>query len=220
MTPALALFVKAPRAGEVKTRLVPTLGAEQACALHRAFAEDAMALTSDLGAARVLATNDPGDPFIVDLARRAAVPIRAQHPGDLGERMADAIAALAPGHRGVVILGVDCPTVPPSYLREALSRAAAGIVLGPATDGGYYLIGASRAVPYLFHGLRWGGPTVLRDTLERAADASDTLHLLPFWYDVDTPDALALLRAHLRLMPAHVAPATRAALGRLAGGLD
>lgn len=213
--PALVVFVKAARQGEVKTRLCPPLTGEQACALHRAFAEDVMSLTAALPAHRILATNDIGDPFVVDLARRAGVPTRLQHPGDLGERMADVFEALAPAHRGVVILGGDCPTLPVAHVREALEQAATRLVLGPATDGGYVLIGAPRPAPHLFTGVRWGGPTVLVDTLTRAAVAGDPVHLLPFWYDVDTEDALALLRAHLLLLPAEIAPATRSALAAL-----
>ena len=213
--PALVLFVKAARQGEVKTRLCPPLTPAQACALHRAFAQDVMSLTTGLPAHRILATNDIGDPFVTDLARRAGVPIRLQHPGDLGERMADVFEALAPAHRGVVILGGDCPTLPVAHLREALEQAATRLVVGPAVDGGYVLIGAPRPAPHLFAGVRWGGPTVLADTLTRAAAARDPVHLLPRWYDVDTEGALAQLRAHLLLMPAEVAPATRAALGAL-----
>lgn len=213
--PALVLFVKAAREGEVKTRLCPPLTPARACALHRAFAEDVMSLTAGLPAHRILATNDVDDPFVTELARRASVPIRPQHTGDLGERMADVFEALARAHRGVVILGGDCPTLPVAHLREALEHAGTRLVLGPATDGGYVLIGAPRSTPHLFEGVRWGGPTVLADTLARAAAAHDPVHMLPFWYDVDTEDALALLRAHLLLLPTEVAPATRAALRAL-----
>lgn len=208
--PAFVLFVKAARPGEVKTRLVPPLTAEQACRLHRAFAQDVAALGAGLPAERYLYTNDVGDAFVADLARRFGMALRAQHPGDLGERMLDAQRALAPEHAGVVIAGGDCPTLPTGHLAEALRRASRQIVIGPAADGGYTLIGAPRPTPELLLGMVWGVPTVLRETLSRAAGAK--VHLLPTWYDVDTPDALERLRAHLAGLPAGVARATRAVL--------
>jgi len=216
--PALVLFVKAARPGEVKTRLSPSLSPEQACRMHRAFAEDLVALTADLGADRFLATNDVTDAFVADLARRAGIGLVAQHPGDLGERMLDVQSKLAPDHAGVVILGGDCPTLPAPYVRDALLPAGRDVVLGPATDGGYYLIGAPGPTPELFAGMPWGGPAVLAQTLERATRAAQGVRLLPFWYDVDTPDALALLGAHLAHLSLDVAPVTREALRQIDRG--
>jgi rSAM/selenodomain-associated transferase 1 len=214
---ALALFVKAARPGEVKTRLAPPLTPEAACAMHRAFAEDLLALTSGLPVERWVFTNDTTDPFVSNLARGAGVPLHEQHPGDLGDRMLDALERLTPLHQGVVILGSDCPTVPLAFLHEATKRARAGLVLGPAVDGGYYLIGAPRPVPELFSEMPWSGPAVLAETMNRVSRSGEPLHLLPFWYDVDDAEALALLRAHLGMLPPEVAPATRAALRGIAG---
>jgi hypothetical protein len=112
----------------------------------------------------------------------------------------------------VVIVGGDCPTLPVQHLREALERASRELVIGPAVDGGYYLFGAPHPTPELLSGMVWGGPSVLHETLLRAARAARRVHLLPFWYDVDTPEALALLRAHLPHLPAETARATRAIL--------
>jgi hypothetical protein len=215
--PALVPFFKAPREGAVKTRLCPPLHAAQACALHRAFAQDLLARCATLAADVVLSTDDPTDAFVAELARRHGVPIRPQPPGDLGERMADVVAALAPDHEGVVLVGADCPTLPAGHLDEALERAGDGPVIGPAADGGYLLIGLPRPAPELFSGLRWGGPDVLAETLRRAENAGLALRLLPPWYDVDTGEDLGRLRVDLARLPADAAPATRAALAAIRG---
>lgn len=143
---------------------------------------------------------------------------RAQGPGDLGARMARAIRAeLADRAAAVVLVGSDSPTLPPALLREAgeALRGAADLVLGPAADGGYWLVGARLPCDELFAPpMAWGTPEVLPATLERLAGlqaAGRAVHLLPFLYDVDTPADLRLLRAELRLRP-DAAPATRALL--------
>lgn len=210
--PAVALFVKGARPGNVKTRLVPPLSLEHACAMHRAFAEDLVQVVAGLAAEPFVFTDDVDDPFVGDLARRAGMPLLAQHPGNLGDRMLDALARLTPGRRGGIIVGSDSPTLPPAFLREAVERVADGVVLGPALDGGYYLIGGPRPVPELFSGIPWSTPHVLAETLTRAAALGHPFHLLPFWYDVDTAGELALLGAHLATLPRETAPRTRLAL--------
>jgi glycosyltransferase A (GT-A) superfamily protein (DUF2064 family) len=120
--------------------------------------------------------------------------------------MAAAInAELAAGARSVVLIGTDSPTLPASYLQRAAAflSESTEVVLGPAADGGYYLIGARVPIPTIFAaGMAWGTAQVLPETLRRLrqlADHGTRVALLPFFYDVDTPYDLRLLVGHLRL---------------------
>jgi glycosyltransferase A (GT-A) superfamily protein (DUF2064 family) len=103
------------------------------------------------------------------------------------------------GARAVVLLGTDSPTVPLAFVEQAFGELErAHVVLGPATDGGYYLVGcAGSFVPPIFEGIAWGGNGVLGDTVRRLADPRWRLAVLPPWYDVDTLDDWRMLQGHL-----------------------
>ena len=106
-------------------------------------------------------------------------------------------------------IGSDAPTLPREHLRAARDALAShDVVLGPSTDGGYWLVGARRPAPELFDGMTYGHDRVLTETLARARGCA----LLPFWYDVDRPSDLELLVMHLHHLPESIAPATRRAL--------
>jgi rSAM/selenodomain-associated transferase 1 len=129
---------------------------------------------------------------------RARFALTPQHDGDLGRRMAGFFAdEFSAGARSVVLVGTDSPTFPPAFLRLVFEDLeAVDVVLGPATDGGYYLIGCARRVPPIFDGIAWGGPCVLLETVARLP-ADYRLSLLPPWYDVDTLADWWALRGHL-----------------------
>jgi rSAM/selenodomain-associated transferase 1 len=208
----IIIFARAPQLGEVKTRLAKTVGAERALALYEAFLDDTCALTQGLGARRVLAVaGDVDHPRIEHLAKSQRLAIEPQGDGDLGERMSRAIDAHVP--RGpVLIIGSDAPTLPRAHLHQALDELMAhDVVIGPSDDGGYYLIGARVPVPELFVDVHWSTAEVLPTTLQRLAGRSSLV--LPPWYDVDSEDDLARLRAELATLPPSVAPATRRVLG-------
>lgn len=251
------VFARAPVAGQVKTRLCSpaaaagpgapaALTAEQAAAVHTAFVSDVCRTGAGSGIRRrrLYVAGDAAHPQLVRIATDHGFEIRAQAGADLGARMAAAIAdELAAGASAVVLCGTDSPTLPCAYLQRAAAWLGddADVVLGPAADGGYYLVGARRPLPELFAaGIRWGTPQVLPATLLRLrelAAAGTRVALLPFFYDVDTPQDLWLLACHLRLAAATPqssaapdlaaadaltglhAPATRAALAAL-GWLD
>jgi glycosyltransferase A (GT-A) superfamily protein (DUF2064 family) len=98
----------------------------------------------------------------------------------------------------VVVVGADSPTLPTAFIEQAFDQLAdKDVALGPATDGGYYLIGCARRVPPIFSGMTWSGRTVLEETVARLGDPSIRLALLPPWYDVDTLDDWRALRGHL-----------------------
>ena len=100
--------------------------------------------------------------------------------------------------RAVVLVGADSPTLPVEYVERAFAELErADVVLGPATDGGFYLVGCGPARPPLFGGVAWGGASVLIDTIKALADPQWRLSLLPPWYDVDAPADLSMLRGHL-----------------------
>lgn len=199
---ALVLFARAPAPGETKTRLIPALGAEGAAELYRCFLLDALASASEAPAAVMVAASDPNQMEAVRALAAEGCPravVTAQSGGDLGARMAHAFReAFAQGHQRVVILGTDLPGLPPERVRQALELLRERrLVLGPCEDGGYYLIGLRALLPQLFEQMEWGGDTVLADTRRRAESLGVSVALLDPWSDVDTPQDLEALRAHL-----------------------
>jgi rSAM/selenodomain-associated transferase 1 len=214
----VVVFAKAPVAGTVKTRLIPAVGATGAAALHLAFVDDVCRAVGAVGALRVLSiAGDYAHPALLSLARREGMEVARQPEGDLGARMEAAIAsALDGGAERVVIVGGDVPAISPRLVEEALALLrSAEVVLGPADDGGYYLVGARRRAPWLFADVVWGSPSVLDESLARLRARGVAHGLLPPLWDVDEPADLERLRAALVVDPA-LAPATRAALASAA----
>ena len=197
----LLLYARVPEKGAVKTRLQPFLSPEESLALHRALIEDNVRLlrlvAERVGARPVLSFSDDRDPHPSPDDRLAAVcegiERLPQRAGDLGQRLAGTFEDLnAADAAAAVIFGSDSPTLPPEWLESACEAVAAGtpMVIGPARDGGYYLIGASLPAPALFDGISWGSDAVLGETLRRARRAGITASLLPPWYDLDRPEDL------------------------------
>lgn len=208
----IIIFARAPKLGEVKTRLGKAVGAERALALYEAFLDDTCALTQGLGARRVLAVAGEVDhPRIAHLAKSQRLAVEEQGDGDLGTRMSNAIDRhIARGP--VLIIGSDAPTLPRRHLHEALDELMAhDVVIGPSDDGGYYLIGARVPVPELFVDVQWSTAEVLPTTLQRLGGRSSLV--LPPWHDVDSAEDLARLGDELSSLPPSVAPATRRVLG-------
>jgi rSAM/selenodomain-associated transferase 1 len=186
---ALLVFVRAPAEGRVKTRLAATLGPRGALRVYRRLAMHAVAQ------ARALA---PGVSLRVHVEPAGEVDaVRAwlgdgpaylpQAPGDLGGRMAAAFdAAFAGGARRVVIIGSDLPDLSAGLLRRAFGLLReAGAVVGPAADGGYWLLGLARPIPAVFEGIAWSTGGVLAATLERLRAAGVEPARLPTLRDVD-----------------------------------
>lgn len=190
----LGLFAKQPVPGRVKTRLAATVGEEAAARFHalslqlliERFAETADCRT--IGHASL--TND-GDEYFQQLAGEAW-QLWAQPAGDLGERMQAFFAhAFANGAGRVLLIGSDSPTLPESMLQNAIATlACTDVVIVPAHDGGYCLIGLRSPQPYLFEDIAWSTDAVLAQTRERAQQAGLSCKLLPVWTDVDTADDL------------------------------
>lgn len=191
-TPArcVLVFVRAPERGRVKTRLAAAIGEEAALRVYRRLAEHTLRAASHLAAegARVRVHHTPADAGDAVRAWLGAGPVYLpQADGDLGRRMEDAFArAFAEGAERVVIVGSDLPDVSASLLRRAFHALDAHpAVIGPARDGGYYLLGLTRLIPGVFDGIAWSTPDVLAATLARFVAAGVTPAMLEELADVD-----------------------------------
>jgi len=180
-------MAKHPAPGRVKTRLAASLGAERACALYRAFVLDLADRLDALPYDVTWAYWPAAAPFPTLLP---GARCRPQRGADLGDRMANAVAECG---GPAVVIGADAPHVPAARLAEAMEAlaGAADLVLGPAEDGGYYLIGLREPTPAVFTGIAWGTSRVLAETLARAGGLRT--RLLEASFDVDTPADLARL---------------------------
>lgn len=203
----LAVFAKAPAPGRVKTRLRPALDDEQAARLAAAFVRDTLRKAARLGPP--VTAYYSGDRALLEPLAPPGVLWAEQGAGDLGARMARVRAPC-------LILGADSPHLPVPLLRAALAAVPLhDVVLGPADDGGYYLIGLRAAQPALFESIAWGTGAVLAQTLAQANTLGLTVHRTPPWYDLDTPADLRRLAQGLEAVPPGSeddCPATRAAL--------
>jgi len=195
-TDVLAVFVKDPRPGTVKSRLAGALGAEAAAAVYRVMAEGVVRRTAprsdEYGRVIVFDPPESGGTVGEWLGVEAAV-LMPQSPGDIGARMARAFEELFErGARRVALTGTDVPALEREDVRAALeSLDEHDVAIGPATDGGYYLIALKRPQPELFRGIGWSGPDVLTKTLERAATGNLDVRVLRTMGDVDTVEDLA-----------------------------
>lgn len=174
----------------MKTRLAVELGASAALSAYRRLAEHVIGAVEGGRYSLTVAYTPPGAEWEIRGWLGSSVSLTAQSEGSLGNRMGHAIAdALANGAERVAVIGTDCPDVSAAMVGEAFARLAdADIVLGPATDGGYYLIGMSRLHPSVFDGVPWSSPETLRVTLERAREAGLSVALLDERRDIDTAD--------------------------------
>jgi rSAM/selenodomain-associated transferase 1 len=195
----LGLFTKQPLAGEVKTRLAAGSSPKWAAGVATAFLLDLLERLSQVNARRVLAfAPAEAASYFADLAQGRFL-LTPQEEGDLGRRMAAFFTAqLQATPRAIVVLGTDAPTVPLALIEQAFSELdRADVVLGPATDGGYYLVGCAQRVPPIFDGIAWSSSRVLEQTVARLGGAGGRLALLPPWYDVDIIEDWWMLRGHV-----------------------
>jgi hypothetical protein len=191
---ALIIFAKAPIPGEVKTRLCPPLDYEEAASLHGTLVLDAIERTKGLQGVSLYVAGAPdlSHPFFKILEGRYGAKLLQQRGSDLGARMRQAMQnAFDQGVQSAILTGTDLPTLPRAYLAEAFKLIKDhDVVLGPTTDGGYYLIGLRKMVPGLFEGLAWSTGSVFAETKKKIESAGLSLGLLPECRDVDTLDDL------------------------------
>jgi uncharacterized protein len=192
MAPVILLFVKNPLPGRVKTRLAATLGPEAAAAVYRLLVRrvvENLPLSADL----VVVFDPPTEAVEIEgwirgLTGERPVSFWGQAPGDLGERLREAFSrAFRAGYTRVAVIGSDCVDIPAEFFTEAWRQLSEqDVVLGPATDGGYYLMALKRDCPALFNEIPWSSEQVFALTCARARAESLGVATLPPLQDVDT----------------------------------
>lgn len=183
--PRIALFARYPTPGAAKTRLIPALGAEGAARVHRRLVERTIATIRESGVHFSLwFTGASRAEFAAWLGQD--VDLVEQGGGDLGERLARVPAP-------TILLGADVPDLSARLLMQAAEELkASDVVIGPAIDGGYYLLGFKRPVPFLFSDMPWGGDAVCEETMMRLKAHGLDVHKLEPLGDCDRPEDLGL----------------------------
>lgn len=197
----LLVFTRYPELGRAKTRLIPALGVQGATELHRQLAEWAIAQGRQLQdrhreAIQLVVYFTGSTAQAMQTWLGADLVYRSQVQGDLGEKLYRAIdRGFAQGTERIVVIGTDCPSLTPPLLAQAFHALAShDLVLGPAADGGYYLIGLSHPIPELFQGIDWGTSEVFSQTLNIAHALELSYFLLPILSDIDRPEDLYQLK--------------------------
>lgn len=206
MKEALVLMAKAPLAGQVKTRLIGALSAEDAADLYAAFLSDTFAVMEDAADEResvrlVLCYTPEGEEEAFEKVEREGSLMLAQRGDTLGQRLENCFTDLFEhGFNSVVIIGGDSPTLPVENLLTAFDSLTDEdeIVIGPAEDDGYYLLGMRKLHPRVLEDIPWSTNEVLAVTRRRILEAKLNLIELPVCYDVDTPEDLQRLRQELK----------------------
>lgn len=228
-TAAIGIICKAPRPGTTKTRLAAMIGGEAAAMLSACFLRDVAACIEQVPQRIGRKGYGVYAPAGAEMEMRRLFPpsfdLLLQSDAVLGNVLYRATHdLLAVGHDCVLLVNGDSPTLPPSFLVDAVSRLRRSgdrLVLGPASDGGYYLIGLKHAHRRLFDDIPWGSDAVARLTLERASQIELESSLLPEWYDIDDGETFEWLRKELsgrsaRFTGGGAAEATRTYLSKIA----
>lgn len=195
----LLVFTRYPQPGQTKTRLIPCLGAEKAAELQRFLTEQTLRQVDALNSLHPVAIAiyyTGGDRLGMEEWLGQERTYRLQSEGDLGDRMEQAFQdAFDAGKNKVVVIGIDCLQLTAEILRSAFQGLEqSDVVLGPAEDGGYYLLGMRRLIPELFRAMPWSCDRVFGITYQRVQDLQLTCGLLPTLQDCDRPEDLSLLR--------------------------
>jgi rSAM/selenodomain-associated transferase 1 len=233
---AIAVMAKASIPGRAKTRLVPPLTPEEAANLNTTFlrdiADSLIGASAFADIAPVMAYAPAGSAGFFREILPARIGLLETVAPSFGDCLFHAVASLLEaGHESVCLINSDSPTLPTAYLVSAATVLAAPsdqIVLGPSTDGGYYLIGLKRPHRRLFEDIDWSTERVTAQTMARAQEIGLSVHLLPTWYDVDDLAALRVLTGELfedrrfRVWGSNPTPATwtRRELARLFADTD
>jgi rSAM/selenodomain-associated transferase 1 len=198
----ICIFAKPPVPGAVKTRLATALGPQRAAELARAFLEDTIAAVKALPWAQpILSSPEP---------TCSELPVLMQGEGDLGARIERVLRNALQLASLAIAIGADAPALPARLLeaaRDALGRADA--VIGPADDGGFYLLGLRTCPERLLAGLPWSAPDTFARTTERLRERGLRVEVLERWFDVDRPEDLDRLRALIQRGDIHAPSAAR-----------
>lgn len=203
---SLIIMAKEPVVGLTKTRLCPPLELDQAANLYEVLLKDTINLVKEIEEIDLAIAVTP--PESTDYFNHLAppdtylIPVACANIGGCLNQVLDQL--LKKGYTQVFALNSDSPSLPPEYIQEAVLRLKThDLVLGPADDGGYYLIGIKKSLPSLFTNIEWSTDQVLAQTLTQADKLGLSVKLLPSWYDVDTIDEIHRLREELKTLPSH-----------------
>jgi len=191
----VGVFAKQPLAGQAKTRLAQTTSPEWAQRVAQALLEDSLDRFSMIQASRAIVYAPATAAAFFSPLAQGRYDLIPQCDGDLGHRLHHFFAnARRHGYSRIIAVGADSPTLPIDYVEHAFTALEAhDVVIGPAQDGGYYLIGGSLQELAIFDDIPWSSTRVLEVTIECVQKASARLALLPPWYDVDTAADWAML---------------------------
>lgn len=202
MSSALIVFVRRPERGKVKTRLAATLGADGALAVYKHLLQHTLQITAALQVAKyVFYTDAVADK---DEWQTAGFVPMLQSNTDLGGRMHDAFETVfAKQHQQVVIIGSDCIELSTTVIQAAFDAMKnSDVIIGPANDGGYYLLGMKQLIPSLFTNIAWSTESVYTQTLQTIQQLNLSVHNLPQLIDIDTEEDLDAARSKGLFIPA------------------
>jgi hypothetical protein len=193
----IQIFAKAPVIGQVKTRMQPVLSEQQSLSLHRKMVAHCLRQACDSRLAPVQLWATASHEYWGELAQQYAFRLHLQVGDGLGERMAHALRDGLAGNRSVVLIGSDCPFIDRNYLAQAFAALAGAtpIVLGPARDGGYVLLGLNRFDARIFEQIPWGSEKVLERTVRQLSAIGWPYSQLAAMTDIDHPGDIECLRA-------------------------
>ena len=199
MTKLLAMFAKLWTPGQVKTRLAAALGPERAAAIQRLFVETLADRFGQAADDRLIVFTPPAAEQAFREVANDHWRLSPQADGDLGRRMRTFFEEALRQFDRVVLIGSDSPDLPAEFLDDAFaSLQSHNVVLGPAQDGGYYLVGATREAPPIFDGISWSTADVWPQTIARLRARNCRWHELPGWFDVDEMHDLRALVERLK----------------------
>lgn len=191
---ALLVFAKSPVAGQVKTRLIPDIGRQRATSLYKELLARTLdtAIKTEFSGIQLWVSGNIHHQYFSRLKNKEHFNLYQQTGKDLGERMFNAFDSALSEHSYAVLIGSDCPSLSSVDIQSAMALLKSGreLVLGPAEDGGYYLIGLRKNNAELFSGIKWGEENVFSETCARAKKINLDVSLLPKRSDVDRPSDL------------------------------
>jgi rSAM/selenodomain-associated transferase 1 len=202
----LVVVAKAPVSGQVKTRLIPHLTAEEAAALYRCFLQDRFKTLNTIRGIDLAVAYTPADARDMFIPySRNGIDLFSQIGRDLGERLNNIFfEKLADGYEAVSIIDSDTPDLPPSTIQNSFKRLLSNqtdVVFGPCRDGGYYLVGMRKPHPELFEDIPWSTARVLSNTLAKAEKLGIKTDLLSWWNDLDTFEDLVSFYSRYKNQP-------------------
>lgn len=190
----IIIFCKSPVLGTVKTRMQPFLTQEDSVVLHKSLAIKTidLAVKSNLSPVQVWCSPDFSHEFFLDVLEQYPVTLHKQMGNDLGQKMSYSLSSILEESESAILIGTDCPSFTSDDFEEALvaMNNDADIVISPAEDGGYTLVGMNHFVPEVFEGIDWGTETVFEKTASNISVLNKRFAILDTQWDIDRPEDL------------------------------